>query len=55
VLANRLAERLGLPPGGMGIKAEDYSPEKVAGRILGFIEQRQLPGAGRRTAGVGAE
>lgn len=40
VLANRLAERLGLPPGGMGIKAEDYSPEKVAGRILGFIEQR---------------
>ena len=40
VLANRLAERLGLPPGGMGIKAEDYSPEKVAGRIIGFIEQR---------------
>ncbi|MDP3816933.1 DUF5610 domain-containing protein [Pseudomonas sp.] len=40
VLANRLAERLGLPPGSLVGKADDYSPEKVAGRILGFIEQR---------------
>ena len=40
-LANRLAERLGLEPGALvGKKANDYTPEKVAGRILGFIEQR---------------
>lgn len=39
-LANRLAERLGLEPGALAGKANDYSPEKVAGRILGFIEQR---------------
>ena len=40
VLANRLAERLGLEPGALAGKANDYTPEKVAGRILGFIEQR---------------
>ena len=39
-LANRLAERLGLEPGALASKANDYTPEKVAGRILGFIEQR---------------
>ncbi|WP_298188122.1 DUF5610 domain-containing protein [uncultured Pseudomonas sp.] len=39
-LANRLAERLGLEPGALAGKANDFSPEKVAGRILGFIEQR---------------
>lgn len=39
-LANRLAERLGLAPGALADKANDYTPEKVAGRILGFIEQR---------------
>lgn len=39
-LANRLAERLGLAPGALAEKANDYTPEKVAGRILGFIEQR---------------
>ncbi|MFP5420598.1 MAG: DUF5610 domain-containing protein [Gammaproteobacteria bacterium] len=39
-LANRLAERLGLEPGALAGKANDYTPEKVAGRILGFIEQR---------------
>ena len=39
-LANRLAERLGLEPGALANKANDYTPEKVAGRILGFIEQR---------------
>lgn len=39
-LANRLAERLGLEPGALAGKANDYTPEKVAGRVLGFIEQR---------------
>lgn len=39
-LANRLAERLGLEPGALAGKANDYTPEKVAGRIIGFIEQR---------------
>ncbi len=39
-LANRLAERLGLEPGALAGKTNDYTPEKVAGRILGFIEQR---------------
>ena len=39
-LANRLADRLGLEPGALAGKANDYTPEKVAGRILGFIEQR---------------
>lgn len=37
VLANRLAERLGLKPGDLNAKAEDYSPAKVAERILGFV------------------
>ncbi|MBX9764423.1 MAG: DUF5610 domain-containing protein [Pseudomonadaceae bacterium] len=39
-LANRLAERLGFEPGALAGKTNDYTPEKVAGRILGFIEQR---------------
>lgn len=39
-LVNRLAERLGLEPGALAGKANDYTPEKVAGRIIGFIEQR---------------
>lgn len=39
-LANRLTERLGLEPGALAGKSNDYTPEKVAGRILGFIEQR---------------
>jgi hypothetical protein len=39
-LANRLAERLGLEPGALAGKANDFTPDKVAGRILGFIEQR---------------
>lgn len=39
-LSNRLAERLGLPPGSLNAKQEDFSPEKVADRVLGFIEQR---------------
>ncbi|MBX9753282.1 MAG: DUF5610 domain-containing protein [Pseudomonadaceae bacterium] len=37
-LANRLAERLGLKPGDLNAaKADDYSPAKVAERILGFV------------------
>jgi hypothetical protein len=39
-LANRLTERLGLEPGALADKSNDYTPEKVAGRILSFIEQR---------------
>ena len=39
-LANRLAEKLGVPPGSLSAARDDYTPEKVAGRILGFIEQR---------------
>lgn len=40
LLANRLAERLGLPQGALAGGQSEYTPEKVAGRILGFIEQR---------------
>ncbi|SDH18797.1 hypothetical protein SAMN05216603_106259 [Pseudomonas benzenivorans] len=39
-LANRLAERLGLPAGALHGKDDGFSPEQVAGRVLGFIEQR---------------
>ncbi|SDO44936.1 DUF5610 domain-containing protein [Ectopseudomonas guguanensis] len=39
-LANRLAEKLGVPPGSLSGSRDDYTPEKVAGRILDFIEQR---------------
>ena len=39
-LANRLAERLGLPAGALHGKGDGFSPEQVAGRVLGFIEQR---------------
>ncbi|USR41414.1 DUF5610 domain-containing protein [Ectopseudomonas hydrolytica] len=39
-LANRLAEKLGLQPGALNGKRDDFSPEKVAERVLGFIEQR---------------
>ncbi|NQD91688.1 DUF5610 domain-containing protein [Pseudomonas sp. CrR25] len=39
-LANRLTERLGLEPGALSGKHDDFSPEKVASRVLGFIEQR---------------
>lgn len=40
VLANRLAERLGLKPEALQGKASEYTPAKVADRVLGFIEQR---------------
>ncbi|WP_394558693.1 DUF5610 domain-containing protein [Aquipseudomonas alcaligenes] len=39
-LANRLANRLGLEPGALDGKREDFTPDKVADRIVGFIEQR---------------
>jgi hypothetical protein len=39
-LANRLAEKLGVPSGSLSGSRDEYTPEKVAGRILGFIEQR---------------
>lgn len=39
-LANRLAERLGLDQDTLVSKANKYTPEKVAERILGFVEQR---------------
>ncbi len=39
-LANRLADKLGLQPGALSGKQADYSPEKVAERVLGFVEQR---------------
>ncbi|BAU75175.1 hypothetical protein ppKF707_1675 [Metapseudomonas furukawaii] len=40
ILSNRLAERLGLEPGALSGKASDYTPDKVAERIIGFIDQR---------------
>ncbi len=40
-LSNRLAERLGLPAGSLtAAKQDDYTPEKVADRVMGFVEQR---------------
>jgi hypothetical protein len=39
-LSNRLTERLGLEAGALSAKASDYTPEKVAERVLGFVEQR---------------
>ncbi|MBB1519602.1 DUF5610 domain-containing protein [Aquipseudomonas guryensis] len=39
-LANRLAERLGLQPGALNGKRDDFSPDKVAERVIGFIDQR---------------
>ncbi len=40
LLAERLAKRLGLEPGALAGKANDYSPAKVAERVLGFIDTR---------------
>lgn len=40
LLQNKLAERLGLEPGALAGKSNDYSPEKVAGRIIDFIQGR---------------
>lgn len=40
LLQNKLAERLGLEPGALAGKSADFSPEKVAGRIIDFIQGR---------------
>ncbi|NWL77949.1 hypothetical protein DM872_13915 [Pseudomonas taiwanensis] len=39
-LAGRLGQQLGLEPGALSDKASKYTPEKVAERVLGFIDQR---------------
>lgn len=39
-LANRLAERLGLEKGALAGKSDDFTPDKVADRIVGFVEKR---------------
>lgn len=39
-LANRLTDRLGLQPGALNGTNNDFTPDKVADRLLGFIEQR---------------
>ncbi|QLF91965.1 DUF5610 domain-containing protein [Pseudomonas sp. ABC1] len=38
-LTNRIAERLGLQPGSLGGQASDYTPEKVAERVVGYAER----------------
>ncbi len=40
VLADQLAKRLGLKPEDLAAKASDYTPAKVAERIIGFIDGR---------------
>ena len=40
LLQAKLAERLGLEPGALAAKSSDFTPEKVAGRILDFIQGR---------------
>ena len=40
VLANRLAERLGVSPSSLQAPTEQFTPTRVAERVLGFIEQR---------------
>lgn len=39
-LANRLTDRLGLQPGALSGANNDFTPDKVADRLMGFIEQR---------------
>ncbi|GLZ85506.1 hypothetical protein Pres01_15570 [Metapseudomonas resinovorans] len=39
-LAGRLGKQLGLEPGALSDKASKYTPEKVAEKVLGFIDQR---------------
>lgn len=39
-LANRLANRLGMDPASLSANREDYTPDKVSDRLLGFIEGR---------------
>lgn len=45
-LANRLGDRLGLPPGALKQPASEFTPEKVANRMLSFIERRLQGSAG---------
>lgn len=45
-LANRLGDRLGLPPAALKQPASEFTPEKVANRMLSFIEQRLQGSAG---------
>ena len=40
LLQAKLAERLGLEPGALAARSSDFTPEKVAGRILDFIQGR---------------
>lgn len=40
ILTNRLAERLGLQAGALDGAQSDFTPDKVADRILGFVGQR---------------
>lgn len=49
-LANRLADKLGLSSTTTSSQREDFTPEKVAERVLGFIEQRL-----EREAAAGAD
>lgn len=49
-LANRLADRMGLAPGSLSGPANDFAPDKVANRLLSFIEQRLQGSAGDKEA-----
>lgn len=49
-LVNRLADKLGLSSTTTSSQREDFTPEKVAERVLGFIEQRL-----EREAAAGAD
>ena len=49
-LSNRLADKLGLEPEALQSGQDDFSPQKVADRVLGFIEQRLT-----REAAAGAD
>lgn len=39
-LANRLASKLGMDPASLSANRDDYTPDKVSDRLLGFIEGR---------------
>lgn len=52
-LANRLGERLGLAPGALNKPASEFTPDKVANRMLSFIEQRLQGSAGDSKAVAG--
>lgn len=52
-LANRLGDRLGLAPGALNKPASEFTPDKVANRMLSFIEQRLQSSAGDSKALTG--